>query len=255
MGLMSTTTSCVLYLDSTGDSGWTPPYGKSQIQFYVVAGLAIAPESNLKAYQETDRILKKYIPKTEWHSPRFELCYHHLLRGKDIYSTLTHPERLAMANEVFDLLLNLKPVLFATVVNKLTLKHRYGTNAYDPKLLGIRATIHRFAMFLKRENAVGTITMDAEEYRKDRLIQEMVRTFKKNGIIIRGFTYQPRYMEKILRVLDTISFTDSNMSAGIQLADFCARTTWQHFERNKSRRFKQLSTKSSGLCEKPQDQN
>ena len=96
-------------------------------------------------------------------------------------------------------------------------------------------------MSLKREGAVGAVTMDAEEYRKDRLIQEMVRTFKKNGIIIRGFNYQPRYVERIGRVLDTINFTDSNMSAGIQLADFCARTTWQHFEKNKSERFNQLS--------------
>ena len=206
-----------------------------------MAGLAITPESDLEAYRKTDSILKKYIPKIEWNSPKFELCYHHLIRGKGIYSTLTHPQKLAMANEVFNLLLDLKPILFATAIDKLRLKQRYGVNAYDPKLLGIRATIHRFSMFLRRQNEVGGVTMDAEEYRKDHLIQEMVRTFKKTGIIIRGFTYQPRYVEKIDRILNTINFTDSNMSAGIQLADFVARTTWQHYERNKSRRFKQLS--------------
>lgn len=233
--------SYTLYLDSTGESGWNPPYGKSKNRYYAVAGLAITPESNLEAYRETERILKKYIPKQEWFSPKFELCYHHLIRGKGIYTSLAHPQRLAMANEVFNLILSLKPILFATVIDKPALKGRYGINAYDPKLLAIRATVHRFAMSLKRENGVGTVSMDAEEYRKDHLIQEMVRTFKKNGIIIRGFTYHPMYIERINRIIDTINFTDSTISSGIQLADFCARTTWQHYERNKSRRFQQIS--------------
>jgi hypothetical protein len=234
--------SLTLYLDSTGESGWNPPYGKSKNRYYTVAGLAITPESNLEAYREVDKILRKYIPRSEWDSPIFELCYHHLIRGKGIYRTLPHLQRKAMADEVFDLILGLKPILFATVINKLALKRRYGVNAFDPKLLAMRATIHRFAMSLNREKAVGTVIMDEEEYRKDHLIQEMVKTFKKNGIIIRGYNYQPRYIEKIDRIIDTISFTASNESSGIQLADFCARTTWQHFERNKSDRFQQLDS-------------
>lgn len=238
---MSNIKSYTLYLDTTGNLSWTPPWGKSNIQWYVVAGLAITPKPDLRAYKETNGILKKYIPRTEWHSPKFELCYHHLMRGKGIYSTISHPQRLAMANEVFGLILSLEPTLFATAIDKLRLKQRYGDRAFDPKLLGIRATIHRFSMFLKRQNAVGVATMDAEEYRKDRLIQEMVRTFKKTGIIIRGRSYQPMYIEKIDRVLNTINFTDSIMSAGIQLADFCSRTTWQHYERSKSNRFNQLA--------------
>ena len=230
-----------LYLDSSADPGWPPPFGKSRLQWYVVGGLALTPQSDLDAYRETDRILKKYIPEQEWRSPKFELCYHHLLRGKGIFSTLTHPERLAIANEVFDLILTLKSPLFASVVDKLRLKQKYGVEAYDPKLLGIRATIHRFSMFLKSHNAVGNVTMDSEEYRKDHKIQEMVKTFKRTGIIIRGFLYNPTYTDRIDRVLNTINFTDSSMSPGIQLADFVCRTTWQHYERSKSQRFKQIS--------------
>lgn len=238
---MSTIQFCTLYLDSAGDPGWPPPYGRSKLNWYVVAGVALKPEEDLQAHKEADRILKKYIPRSEWHSPKFELCYHDLIRGKGVYSTLTHPQRLSMANEVFDLLLQLKPILFATAIDKLRLKQRYGANAYPVKPLSIRATIHRFAMFLKRENMIGTVTMDEEEYRKDRKLQLMVRTFKRDGIIIRGWTYQPMYIEKIDRVLNTINFAPSITTPGIQLADFCSRTVWQHFERNKSRRFNQLS--------------
>lgn len=230
-----------LYLDTTGDTGWPPPYGRSQLQYFVVGGLALTPEKDIKAFQETERILHTYIPQQEWHSPKFELCYHDLIRGKRIYSTLDHPERLLMANEVFDLLIQLEPVLFATVVNKLGLKQRYGYDAYDPKKLGMRATIHRFAMTQRRKDMIGSVTIDEEEHRKDKDIQTMIKSFKRDGIILRGFHYRPRYRVKIDNIINTVNIANSNMTPGIQLADFICRTTWQHFERNKSRRFNQIS--------------
>jgi hypothetical protein len=232
-----------LYLDSCGDPGWCAPNGKSQVRYYVVAGLALTTKVDLEAYSEVNRILTKYIGSATLRGYKLELCYHHLIRGKNQYEGLDHPQRLAMANEVFDLLLRQKPVLFATVVDKVRMKQRYGFQAHDPKLYGMRATMHRFAMFLKRQtDGVGNVMMDTEEYRKDHLIQEMVRTFKTTGIIIRGWNYQPMYEEHLERILNTIGFSDSDLSTGIQLADVCCRTVWQHFEHGKSDRFKQLAT-------------
>jgi hypothetical protein len=231
-----------LYLDSCGDSGWLPPFGKSPIKHYVVGGLALTSSANLIAAEEVNRILNEYIGDATWRGYKIELCYHDLIRGKKQFEKLDHPQRLDMANEVFDLLLKLKPVLFSTVVDKVKMKHRYRDRAYDPKIYGIQATIHRFAMFLKRQtNGVGNVIMDSEEYRKDHLLQAMVRRFKTTGIIIRGWDYQPMYEEKLDRILNTIAFVDSDLSIGIQLADVICRTTWQHFEHKKSRRFNQLA--------------
>lgn len=239
---MATQVTYTLYLDTTGDPAWLPPDGKSKVKYYVVAGLALSSNADIEANSEVSRITSSYISPWKSIGEKTELCYHHLMRGKGVYSQLDHPQRLKMADEVFALLLKLQTPLFATVVDKARLKQRYGVDAHDPKLLGIRATIHRFAMFLKRQvNGIGNVMMDAEEYRKDHAIQEMVRTFKTSGIIIRGWTYQPRYEEKLDRILNTIAFADSISSIGIQLADFCCRTTWQHFERQKSNRFTQLS--------------
>ena len=121
------------------------------------------------------------------------------------------------------------------------MKERYGAAAHDPKLYGMRATMHRFAMFLSRQtNGIGNVMMDAEEYRKDHMMQEMVNTFKITGCIIRGWNYSPQYEEKLDRILNNISFADSTMITGIQLADVCCRTTWQNFEHEKSNRFEQL---------------
>jgi hypothetical protein len=211
------------------------------VRYYVVAGLALTVEADLKANTEVNRILQKYVGSATWRGYKLELVYHDLIRGKGIYEGLDHPVRKAMADEVFVLLSQSNPVLFATVVDKIKLKEKYRVNAHDPKLYGIRATIHRFAMFLSNQtNGVGNVMMDAEEYVKDRLIQEMINSFKIMGVIIRGWNYQPRYEEKLNRILNTISFADSTMITGIQLADVCCRTTWQHFEHAKSDRYAEL---------------
>jgi len=234
--------SYTLYLDSSGDPGWCSPHGKSKVRHYVVAGLALTASANLQADSEVNRILRKYIRMAVWQGYKLELCYHHLIRGKNQYKGLDHPKRLEMANEVFDLLLEIKPVLFATAVDKIRMKQRYGVHAYNPKIYAMQATIHRFAMFLKRQtDGIGNVMMDSEEYRKDHKLQEMIREFKTTGIIIRGSAYQPRYIEKLDRILNTISFLDSDLSTGIQLADVCCRTVWQHFEHGKSNRFNQLA--------------
>lgn len=165
-----------------------------------------------------------------------------LIRGKNAFSELDHPQRLAMANEVFTLLSELKPVLFATVVDKIRLKQKYLTSAYDPKILGLRATIGRFSMFLKRQtNGIGNVIMDEEEVRKDKLIQEMILTLKITGTEIRGWSYNPQYRDRLDRILNTITFANSSITTGIQLADVCCRTVWQHYERGKSERFEQMT--------------
>lgn len=242
MSATATPTSYTLYLDSCGDPGWRAPNGNSTVKYYAVAGLALTSVADMTADQEVNRLLTKYIPDAESQGFKREICYHHLIYGKDQYQNLEDTQRLTMANEIFDLLLQLKPVLFATVVNKIRMKERYGVNAYDPKVYAIQATIHRFAMFLKRQtNGIGNVMMDSEEYKRDHLLQEMVRTFKRTGIIMRGWAYQPRYEERLERILNTIAFSDSDLSSGIQLADVCSRTTWQRYEHNLSGRYNQLN--------------
>ncbi len=230
-----------LYLDSCGDSGWCPPCGRSPVRYYVVAGLALTGSADLRAQTELDAILTKYIGSAVKLGYKKELLYHDLIRGKNAYEGLDHPQRKEMADSVFALLAELKPVLFATAVDKVHMKERYHEDAHDPKRYGMRATIGRFSMFLKRQtNGIGNVIMDTEEVRKDRAIQEMIRTFKVVGTEIRGWDYQPRFVDRLERILNTITFADSSITTGIQLADVCCRTVWQHIEKGKSTRYAEL---------------
>lgn len=237
--------SLTLYLDSSGDPGWTPPFGKSITTWYIAGGIALTPEADQKAGIEVQRILKKYIPETQRRKfpPReYEIHYHKIVGGHDIFDHMDHSARKAMSDEVFTLIKSLNPVLFATAINKTQLKRVYGGRAYHPKALAIQATIGRFSFYLERENKIGSIMMDEEEYRKDKELQSLVHTFRRDGIMIRGTNYQPMYENTLTNVLNAPSFTPSHISPGIQLADVISRCTWTHFERQKSNRFNELQS-------------
>jgi len=208
-----------------------------------MGGIALTPQADHIAHIETNRILRKYIPERQrrlYPPEKFELHYHPLHAGREIYSLLSHRQRLAMANEVFSLIDRLNPALFASVVDKLRMKRKHGTSAYHPTRYALRATLDRFCKYLERVNEVGAVYIDEEEYKKDKKLRQMVHDFRRKGTVNQGLLYRSSKINRLERILNAISFTPSEMSPGIQLADFISRTTWLHFERNKSRRFNQL---------------
>ena len=244
VALFVTVESCSLYLDASGDSGWTQPFGKSKTEWYVLGGLVLSPDADFKAQEEVKNILEKYVPeniRSKFPEKQFELHYLDIIRGQRLFEHLKRTELKNLADEVFELITSLKPVLFGSAINKTQLKRVYRGNALLPNLLAMRATIGRFTMYLKREGLVGIVTYDAEEYRKDKSLQEMVLSFRRHGIILYGRNYQPNVKPDLGNLLNTINLSPSEASPGIQLSDFIARSYWQHFEHKKSNRFNQIS--------------
>jgi hypothetical protein len=135
--------SVTLYLDDSGDPGWPPPVGKSKIQNYVLGGLAISPEADFQAKEGVENLLAKYVPpaqKAKYPPALYEIHYHDIIRGHNLFDHLDHPQRKALSDELFNLILGLKPVLFASVVKKAVLKMRYGSDAFHPRSYALRAT-------------------------------------------------------------------------------------------------------------------
>jgi hypothetical protein len=236
--------SYTLYLDAAGDPGWPSPFGRSRVEWYVLAGLALDPENDLKAKLETEKVLQQYIPDVErrkWPEKNFEIHYHDLIYGLNVFSHLKDIQRKELSDKIFEIILECKPILFATAINKTQLKRKYGSNAFPPRILAMQSTIHRFSMFLEREKFIGSAMVDEEEYKKDKEVRELVHQLRRSGATIRGMNYQPKKENNLNRVLNAISLSPSEMSTGIQLADICSRSIWSHFEKKKSERFKQLS--------------
>ena len=76
------------------------------------------------------------------------------------------PERLQLADRVFRLLINSKPTLMASVVDKRVLHTRYET-PHSPHTYGMRATLERFNRDLASRNDTGRIVIDSAGFRFD----------------------------------------------------------------------------------------
>lgn len=234
---------CTLYMDASGDYGWPDPFGKSQTTWYTVGGIVLTPEQDLEIKKQTSDILEKYITddvRSSFPSKYYELHYLDLMCGKNIYHKLERIDRKKMADEVFELIKEIKPMIIATSINKLQMKKVYGDDAEPPKLLAVRSVISKFSMHLTRNGKIGTIVYDEEEYHNDVLMRTMVSGFRRFGTEIKGWKYRPTKTDKLTNVLNTINLCPSELSSGIQLADFIARSVWQHYEGQKSRRYQEI---------------
>jgi hypothetical protein len=225
-----------LYLDASGDFGWRPPYGNSQSKFYVLAGLALTPEAEYKAKTELPNIVDKYFTS----KPK-ELKYTYIISNKiEPFKSLDENQRKALSDDIFTLILEMSPILFATVVDKEKLKERYGDRAYDPKYLSLISTISRFSMMLKRNSDTGQVIMDDEHARKDKDLQKTIHKLRANDTIIRSRNYNPPSIERLERITNSILFSHSEASEGIQLADFIAKVVWIKYTHAKINRFMQI---------------
>jgi len=175
----------------------------------------------------------------KWPGKNYEIHYHDIIFGKNIFSHLEDEKRKELSDKIFDMIISAKPAMFATAINKTQMKKVYKGRAYSPRMVAMRSIIHRFAMYLNREKHIGSVVVDEEEYKKDKEVRQLVHDLKKHGAA-RGWKYQPVRENHLQRILNAINMSPSEMSTGIQLVDVCSRSIWSHFEKNKSNRFGQL---------------
>jgi hypothetical protein len=224
-----------LYLDSSGTPGWPPPWGVDTSAYFVLAGLALNPEADRDAHSSVPQLLTKYLG-----SRKPELHYGAIINKRPPYDKLSGKDREALSDEVFELILKLKPILFASVINKKRMKERYQKKAWPIRSYAVTSIVHRFAITLTRLGSLGHVVMDSETYRTDKELQSLVHAGRRAGMTIRGVLYEPAKESYLEPLLNSLVFSPSEMSPGIQLCDFVAYATWSKFERGKDQRFKQL---------------
>jgi hypothetical protein len=105
----------LLYLDASGDPGWPPPDGKSRTSWYVLAGLCLEESKWNPARAHATEIVERYFPPPT--PPPRELRYSSLRAGARPYDSLTPANRVRLADDVFDAIRQLNPVLFAIAID------------------------------------------------------------------------------------------------------------------------------------------
>lgn len=214
-----------LYLDESGDPGWTRSYGgNSPYQYFVYAGIIVDASQNYRIQQELDDILDDYFGGFTLNRPD-EVHYADICHGNGKYDQLSDSERSDLRDELFDLILDIEPTLTATAIDKDELKDQYGSNVYNPKSLAFRATVDRFNKHLANRDMVGTITIDSSSRGIDSQLRQLVHDAKNQGIKLGN----PRRDSNVPYIMDSISMTPSEMSPGIQLADVVAYQVFNEY--------------------------
>ena len=192
-------------------------------------------------HRRAAQLLPRIVAKAFSGYPKCPAEFHYgdLINKRDAYSVMPAAERYALANNVFDLILDVKPVLMATVLDKVLHKEKYEERAHLPHSVCARATLDRFNRHLTEVGQDANVVIDSAGFRHDSQIQATVARIRARGTRLSGpgSTMVPNsYLERI----KSVEFHHSQDTAGIQLADAVAYATYSRFERGRGDRYKQL---------------
>ncbi len=229
----------LLYLDASGDSGWPPPYGKSRTNWYVLSALSLEESLWKKADEGVRDVLTNH--GLQWLTNFRELRLSTILAGATPYDKMGRTQRSKLIDDVFNLVLSLKPVLFYSAIDKAKHKSQYLDIALSPHVWALQLICPRFHKYLLRVDGYGILVMDPEETRKDAKLKELIKNAKQQGIVLKS-SFNPFLSDTQLpRLIESVLFVDSHDSPGIQLADFCSHAIWKYYERGMRYRYNQIS--------------
>ncbi|ABK78180.1 hypothetical protein CENSYa_1560 [Cenarchaeum symbiosum A] len=226
-------------MDGSGDTGIPIPAGGSKHEWYVMAGLIIDPATNIKAKNRVCDILQRYIPekvREDNKDSHYELHYTDIRFGSNIYSPLSLSDRNSMIDEVFELLLELKPILMAAAIHK-TRMHQLSDGNKNFNTMTVRSLIDKFSAYTVHFDKIGSIVYDEEQYKKDAMMRKKMRLWRRHGLNPRNAGTQA---DMLPNIINTISLSPSEMSSGLQLTDFCARAVWDYLQKKDDSRYKQI---------------
>ena len=233
---------CTFYTDGSGGHDWCAPNGNSPHKFHTLAGIIMDPESDLKAKTKVNEILDRYIPektRETYLANKYELHFYEINAGKGIYRKIDRSIKKEIIYKTFELILKLKPIAIASTVNKKLEWSRWREKSFPPQHYVARSVIHKFSMHLNRRKKMGRIVHDDDKIQFKELLQKAMVEFRRNGIEIRGFNYQPR-TDHLRNIINNVRFCPSYSSAGIQLADFVASAIWRKYERGDDEFYKMI---------------
>jgi hypothetical protein len=169
-----------------------------------------------------------------------ELRLSTILAGAHPFDVITKGQRRALVDDIFKLIVSLKPVLFYAAINKMKHRAMYGVKAYSPHVWAFQLICPRFHKYLERVDGLGIFVMDPEETKHDAKLKELIQNAKQHGIVLKS-SFNPFLSNTQLpRIIESVLFVQSQDSPGIQLADFCSHAIWKYYERDMKLRYNQI---------------
>jgi hypothetical protein len=200
----------ILYLDASGDAG---QYTGKNSKFYVLAGMAVKPDTWDQTKRTVEGITAKHFAPN---SPPSELHASPIMNQKPPFNKI---QPVPLMDEVYTLITKLDFTLFAVVVDKVKHWKQYVT-PFPPQDLTLDQMVSKFEWFLERTQDVGIIVYDKAGGGYDSHLLLLFERFRRGGTTFK----------KPDRIMDTVFFTASETAIFLQLVDFCAYAVYCSFE-------------------------
>ena len=227
-----------LYLDASGDPSLSRT---SKTPWYTLAGIALTSDQFEKCDIRSKEILSEYVPtilKEAYPISKWELHYTPIACGGSMFRKLDKNTRFDMIKDVYKMIVDLKPYIAATSINKKKLIEKY-QRPHNPLDIACRSVWNKFSEYCKKKDVVGTMIFDDEDSRFN--IQKLLEYWQANNVIIRNTKYNSIFGNNLSNI-DGITFAKSYLNVGIQLADFIAGAVWQKKVRKNNRDYEHIKS-------------
>ncbi|MEM2122940.1 MAG: DUF3800 domain-containing protein [Candidatus Bathyarchaeia archaeon] len=203
----------LFYVDASGDPG---RYKGTNSRFYVLAGVGIPGHNRLRFESEVEQTLigmfgKGNIPE--------EIVARDIIRSKGRFRHLTEEQKTLLVEKLLDLLKLNEATVIAIVVKKEKYWNKYPSSASPDAIRrwSMNLLLDRIDRMIERRQSPGLVIYDYEG-KKDRLYRELLDELRREGSI----HWPTGGVRKIKNIVDTILFTPSETSYGLQIADVVA---------------------------------
>lgn len=219
-----------VFLDESGDPG--DPGFSSSTKFFVVGAVVLSPKSWQDLRQKLADIKHRFnINSTS------EVKWSHLISPKKSNPLLRFEleKRREYAYQLLDTLKQKANAVFYICVNKE--KHYHKDEATPEKLKydAYRKLLRKVSSYLSKERALGVLIHDVTSGTKaDRKLREMAQGIFSDG-----------RLDDV--IFETLLFTPSELSSGIQFADFATGAIARKFFAKDERYFERIKEIVKGI--------
>jgi len=232
-----------LYIDESGDpADYLDEHGQvvqGSSKFFTLAGIVVEDIESIHFKNGMRQIISRYFKGIQLPA-NFKLHYHPLRQKKFPYSLLTDNERLSLADDVFNTIINRKCSLISITID---LERHCSKYAYPihPRHYSLLLILERFEYFLRQNGSRGEAVYERVEPQIEKKMQSAYRKLPS--------TFNIPNPTRLLKVNPHIKFVTPIQEPILQFSDFVAYAIWIRSESdgNAQNRYKSIESKYYNL--------
>lgn len=231
------------FADGSGHPDYRPPVERGDTDHYCIAGLLVDDRQREQLETGVDAIIQRYFPHREPRTVELKAAWISArVNQKPPWDALPGPQHAQLFDDVRDLLMRVRPVLFGQIVHKDNYRQSIRASRPErPATNVLRFLMGRLDHHLASQSDTTRATLDADLP----AIQEAQRTLeaevRTDGDKIAGVTRPAISVSKFERILP-FQHLSSDQSRCLQAADYVTHQLWQAAEYGKANRLRELDS-------------